>query len=498
MRDLYSLQSYKINLSTFCNIIVSAFNNGDGDNMGAFRVRLPWVAFYSAMSSILFIGLASAQPTTETPGHDSKEEQWFKDSNSGCKFTVPALNPPTEPGAGVWATAPNMETFWFGDCSEGMASGIGTAILSMKPVLPKGDFGHNIGWVKNWPPFENVFYGRFDNGRPNGHFIVRYSSGMAVVAEYKDGRLKGDPVVNVVGNEDVWMVLPQGQFEKMTMQRLRSDDLHPTSIDPRQSKRLENLRAQPKSDRNVAALFLIKYYSTEDDMNRSIAAAFPLLSNSSDLLGFLKRVSDDLRYIYFGGANSVRAGCRHSISLAYYPQTSWYCIYSDIKEVNGQKERWLYNALFSDDQTLLFYELHRFFEGSDFAAWGTPLNERNFQLGKDFFKVAIQLLGPNPSMEQVSSTMEGAGLQKHDGPPLTIEKKVACPTTPTKNMTPSCAFDNTDSLSIEPIHLVYIFDYSSFHYILTGCGPETGIDFQFDPVTKRFLKVSQFEGGACL
>lgn len=353
----------------------------------------------------------------------------------------------------------------------------------------------------NQPPYENLFYGNFEAGQPNGGFVIRYSNGLSAVATFERGVMKGDPVVHLNGGRIEWFTLPIATLEQAVTREFSPRKTSPRPIDPRQGAdaTFGEARSSSKSER----LLDVSNYSDRAAFKAALDQAFPRYAPAPELLEHLIGMSDrNLRSLYFD--SNISTSCKHTIGLAIYPQSAWHCIYKAVKHANTKnRETWVYAAIFADDATLLYYELDRYLSPEYFASRGVPLRVENFLLTKDFLSAALQLLGPNPTMEQVARLMESAGMK------LT-EDRSGSRTAPQTQGTGSPKTPQGATAPPATLRAHYLDGQSEerekigdgvgrvFSVTLTGCIWAAGLTFEFDPSAKTFLKAEVADSQGCL
>lgn len=472
-------------------------------------VRISSVAALFMVLAPAVLGCAASSQASSPPENDA----WLADAETGCKFSVKWLKPCGGEG-GVWRLESAQTAKWAGACADGLASGVGTAIVSVRPVLPGGDpkTGKPLldQLFSHWPPYDNLFYGNFDQGKPNGSIVVRYSNGFSAIETYDHGVVRGDPVAHFSGERIEWVTLPLDQLERAVRQDFTSGRIRPRPIDPRQGSDagwgMVNGRIK------VARLLDVSGYADIASFKNALDNEFPKFTPAPELLNHLVWLSDEnLRSIYFDDVKS--AGCRHTSNLLLISgQRAWNCVYAMQKDANTKnREKWVYAAEFSDDATLMYYELHRYFSPDDFASRGIPLRVENFLTSKDFMSAAMQLLGPTPTMEQVAQLMESAGMKPSNAIHGAVQQtKVVSPHPPPLPGSPSATEEPSSPPQPQPIRAGYYDERASkgqgadkgeggiFQVLLTGCGTVTTLDFEFDPVTKAFLKVRPYDDAGCL
>lgn len=454
-----------------------------------------------------------SHPASSQPAAQSENDTWFADSESGCKFSVKWLKPGGGEG-GIWRLESTQTAKWSGACVDGMASGVGTAIVSIRPVMPTGEpktgkpllnqlFAH-------WPPFENLFYGNFDGGRPNGSVVIRYSNGLSAIESFDHGVVRGEPVVQFDGERNDWVTLPLDQVERLIRRDFSSGRVRARPIDPRQGTDAGwgMVRGSPR----VARILDISGYADLASFRGALDKEFPLFAPAKELRDHLIWLSDEnLRSAYFDA--EINAGCRYTLSLLLQAQSAWHCVYSMQKGAGTKyREKWVYAVVFSDDATLMYYELHRYLNPDDFVSRGIPLKVENFIFGKDFMSAAMQLLGPTPTMERVAEVMESAGMklsnrQSHEA---VMQVKPVPPRPPLIPGSPAVNEAPQPPTPPQPIRVGYYDERANngehadkgeggiFSVLLTGCGHIIALDFEFDPVTRTLVKVTPYDDAGCL
>jgi hypothetical protein len=406
--------------------------------------------------------------------------QWFADAQTGCKLFVRQLRPLGREG-GVWKGEIQTTATWSGSCIDGLASGLGTAILSIKPSSIPPDIAGLLAGVADWPPFENIFHGTFDKGKPNGSFIIKYSNRLTTVADYADGSIVGTPRIHIaIGQEELWATLPEEQIERLVQRDFRRGHAQPIPIDPREAGKPDFVSPRmlsPAAARRLRFLFDFERYGDYEAMRDAIDSAFPRFSIAPSLLSFLNEASNEnIGDIYFD--RQGQASCLHQMGLAVFEQAAWYCIVSYRRDVgNGNTDRWVYAVVIGDNSRIIISEFHQFFEGSNFAARHSPLKAENFVWSRDFMTAAQQLLGPSPSLAQVSSLMESAGMTKGSKlPPFAVP--------PSRER---------ESTTVE-----FYREEGLFSFFVSGCGKVIDLRWEFDEATGKFLSVHPADGTGCL